>query len=131
MNTYHFPNIIPAGTVMNTTMNSLPMQLQDMFGFSIQIVFTGTPTGAFKLQASCDPVPNQNLVIGANGAIVYSVPNWSDVANSTFNVAAAGNVFWNYDGTVNWNFVRVVYTDSSSGSSTAITTVSTFNGKGM
>lgn len=131
LNTYHVSNIIPASTVMNTTINSSPMQLLDMFGFAIQIVFTGTPTGSFKLQSSCDPVPKQNLVIGANGAIIYSVPNWSDVANSTFSVVAAGNVFWNYDGTVNWNFVRVVYTDTSSGASTAIITVSTFNGKGM
>lgn len=101
-----------------------------MFGFAIQLVFTGTPTGNFKLQSSCDPVPKANLVIGANGAVVYTPANWTDVADSTFTVAAAGNVMWNFRGS-DFNYVRVVYTDTSGGTSTAIVTVATFNGKGI
>ena len=128
---YNVQNIIPKNTVMNATINSVAMQLENMFGFAIQIVFTGTPTGSFKLQASCDPITKQNQIIGTNGAVTYSVTNWSDVANSTFSVSAAGNVFWNYDGNVNWNFVRVVYTDTSGGTSTAIITSATVNGKGV
>lgn len=123
--------IIPASTRMNATINSLAMQLENMLGFAIQIVFTGTPTGSFKLQTSCDQVSKQREVIGANGAITFSVTNWSDVANSTFTVTAAGDVFWNYDETPNWTFVRVVYTDSSSGSSAAIITSATINAKGF
>lgn len=123
--------IIPASTRMNATINSLAMQLENMLGFAIQIVFTGTPTGSFKLQTSCDQVSKQREVIGANGAITFSVTNWSDVANSTFTVTAAGDVFWNYDETPNWSFVRVVYTDSSSGSSAAIITSATINAKGF
>lgn len=102
-----------------------------MVGFAIQVVFTGTPTGSFKLQASCEGVSKQNEVIGVNGAVTYNVTNWSDVANSSFSVTAAGNVFWNYDGNVNWTFVRVVYTDTSSGASTAIVTSATINCKGI
>lgn len=127
---YNVQNIIPASTVMNATINSLALQLENMYGYAIQIVFTGTPTGSFKLQTSCDPVPKQNLTIGANGVITYTPINWTDLANSTFSVVAAGNVEWNYTGIAGYNYVRVVYTDSSSGASTAIITVAQFNGKG-
>ncbi len=101
-----------------------------MFGFAIQIVFTGTPNGTFKLQASCDPVPNARETVGANGVVTFSPTNWTDVTNSSFTVVSSGSVFWNYDETVNWTYVRVVYTDASSGSSTAVITSSRFNGKG-
>lgn len=130
MNTYTTQNIIPKGTVMNTTLHSLAMQLQDMIDYSIQIVFTGTPTGSFFLEASCDPVPPQTLTPGANGAIVFVPVNWTTVANSTFVVAAAGNVQWNYRD-AGYTFVRVSYTDSSSGASTAIITSAVYNGKGQ
>lgn len=121
------PNIIPAGTVMNANINSAPMQLQNALGYSIQIVFTGTPTGTFKLQSSCDN-PATNTASG--GKASNSLPvNWTDVLNSTFTTVAAGDIQWN----VTWDmaaWVRAVYTDSSSGMSTAIITSSTFNGKG-
>lgn len=131
MLTYNFSNIIPVNTVMNAAINSAVCQLENMVGFAIQVVFTGTPTGSFKLQASCDQVSKQNETIGANGLITYVVPHWSDVAESSFSVVAAGNVFWNYDGNVNWTFVRVVYTDDSGGSSTAIITSAVLNCKGI
>lgn len=124
MQVYPKPNIIPVGTVMNTTINSSAMQLLNMFGYNIQIVFTGTPTGNFKLQASADPIYK-----GAPGIQATPV-NWTDVLNSTQSVSAAGNLMWNVS-EVMYNYVRVVYTDTSSGSSTAIITVAEFNGKGV
>lgn len=130
MKRYNTPNIIPASTVMATTIDSLAMQLEDMVNFSIQIVFTGTPTGSFKLQASDDPVPKPSQVFGPNGVVTYTPSNWTDVANSSFTVAAAGNVCWDYNN-CGFNYVRVVYTDTSGGSSTAIITSATFNGKGI
>lgn len=130
MNTYTTLNIIPKNTVMNTTLHSLAMQLQDMVDFSIQIVFTGTPTGSFYLEASCDPVPPQTLTPGANGSIVFTPTNWSTVANSSFSVAAAGNVQWNYRD-AGYTFVRASYTDSSGGVSTAVITSAVMNGKGV
>lgn len=121
MRTYNFQNIIPVNTVMNATINSLPMNLANMIGYTIQIFFTGTPTGSFKLQASADEAP----LIGSG----FNPTNWTDVVATTFTISAAGNVEWNvYD--IYYNFVRVVYTDTSGGTSTAIITVSTFNGKG-
>lgn len=125
MKFYNVPNIIPASTVMNATINSSPMQLLDSFIYSLQIFFTGTPAGSFKLQASDDPaaaaVSNFNKT---------SLPtNWSDVANSSITVSAAGNVMWDYSWP-GYNWVRAVYTDTSGGTSTAIITSSTFNAKG-
>jgi hypothetical protein len=127
---YNVPNIIPANTVMNATINSSAIQLENNYGYSIQIVFTGTPTGSFKLQSSSDPVTKASLNFGANGAVTYTPTNWTDIADSTFTVTAAGNVMWNYTGLAGYNYVRVVYTDTSGGTSTAIIVSSTFNGKG-
>lgn len=125
MRVYNVPNIIPAATVLNTTVNSTPMQLYEMYGFSIQAVFTGTPTGTFKLQASNDPVYASNIPAGAR-----VVTNWTDIANSMVTVTAAGDYMWNVTDSM-YNFVRVVYTDGSAGASTAVLTVCTFNSKGI
>ena len=127
MKFFNVPNIIPAGTVMNATINSVPQQLLDSYIYSIQVVFTGTPTGSFKLQASADPAAQSVAYLGKN-----SLPtNWTDepTASSTKTVSAAGSVMWN----ISWpgyNWVRVVYTDTSGGTSTAVVTVASFNAKG-
>lgn len=124
MRVYNVPNIIPTATVMNANINSNPMQLLNMFGYSIQLVYTGTPTGTFKLQASSDPIYTTTPGIQATPT------NWTDVLNSSQAVSAAGNYMWNVSESM-YNYVRVVYTDGSSGASTAIITSATFNGKGM
>ncbi len=126
MRVVNIPNIIPAGTVLSATRNSQAVPLYQIFGYAIQLVFTGTPTGSFKLQGSCDPVPQ-----AAQAAISpYSVTNWTDISGSSQSVTAAGSIIWNAEDTM-YNYVRVVYTDTSSGASTAIITVSTFNGRGI
>ena len=123
MRVYNKPVIIPANTIMNTTINSQALELLNMYGYSIQVVFTGTPTGTFKLQASSDPV--NGVSSGLNTPV-----NWTDVANSSQSLTAAGNYMWNvFD--VMYNWVRLVYQDTSGGTSTAIITVSQFNGKGI
>lgn len=129
MNSYNTPNIIPVGAVLNTTINSLAMQLNEMVNFSVQIVFTGTPTGSFKLQASDDPVPKQTMTPGANGVVTFTPVHWSDIANSSFTVTAAGDVMWDYNNR-GFTYVRAVYTDTSSGSSTAVIASAVFNAVG-
>lgn len=128
MKPYNEPNIIPVNTVMNATINSMAVQVYNAISFGIQVFFTGTPTGNFKLQASCDSAIN--AISSGNYSGTNLPTNWTDVANSTFTVSAAGNVEWDYDAP-GFNWVRVVYTDTSSGTSTAIITSSTANIKGF
>lgn len=98
--------------VMNTTSSSMGFQIDHQFGYAIQAVWTGTPTGTFKLQCSCDPVP-----LGATP--VYPQPtNWTDIPTSSQTVSAAGNFTWNVWTTM-YNWTRLVYTDASGGTSTA------------
>ncbi len=125
---FNIKDIIPASTVLNATRNSQAIQVYNVYNYSIQIVFTGTPTGSFKLQASSDSA--QNAVSSGNYAAPNAPVHWTDINNSTFSVIAAGNVQWNVDAP-GYNWVRVVYTDASSGVSTAIVTSSVFNGKGI
>lgn len=99
---------------MNVTSESLPQQLQTSFGYSIQAEYTGTTiSGILKLQASDDPNP----AINASELPV----NWSDIADSSFVLSASGTTMWNV-GQANYSWVRVVYTDSSGGTSDGLLT---------
>lgn len=120
MKFYHYP--IYTATVMNANLTSSPMQLQEMYGFTIQATYTGTPTGTFKLQVSSDPV-------NKNGIGSAAPTNWTDLANSSAAVSAAGNYMWNVTD-VFFNWVRLIYTDGSSGASTAVLSAQ-MNGKGI
>jgi len=108
-------NQIPIVTnaVMNTTINSTPVAIPDIYGYAIQAVYTGTPNGTLKLQASADPfkyvTPNTP----------QTPTNWVDIADSSFTITSAGTYMWNYNGSF-YTFVRLVYTDASGGTSTAV-----------
>lgn len=107
---------------LNASFYSSPQELVQIFVYSIQAVISGTPTGSVYLQASADPLTN-------NQPPGPTPTNWTTVANSSFTVAAAGTVMWNVTD-VGYNWVRVGYTDSSGGASTATMTV-TANIKGV
>lgn len=121
MKPYNVPNLIPAGTVMNANITSKVQQVYNTFVGAIQVVWTGTPSGTFKLQASADPFES---------SIPGFPSNWSDITGSSEVVSAAGNFMWNIQ-EPGYNWIQIVYTDASSGSSTAIITSSTANGKGF
>lgn len=105
---------------MNTSFVSQAFQLENMFGYSIQIEWAGSANGSFKLQASTD----NNLPTHVGTWPV----NWTDIPDST--ATATGDcAFYNVTD-VMYNWVRLVYTDASSGSSTAVISTATFNGKG-
>jgi hypothetical protein len=103
--------------VMNANTNSDPYNLQQIYGFSIQAVYTGTPTGTIKLQASCDPATSYNSTTNVTGS--NKPTNWTDIANSSQSLSAAGSYIWNIPDAM-YSWVRLVYTDGSSGSSTAV-----------
>lgn len=89
--------------------NMPPVWLGHIVNYSIQLVFTGTPGGNFKLQASNDR-GNINAQYPANQDA--GVVNWTDIADSAFTVSAAGNVMWDVQN-AGYNWVRVVWTQTS------------------
>lgn len=128
MQFYNKPNIIPKSTVLNATVNSTPLQLLDSYTYAIQVVVAGTPTGNFKLQGSADPAA---LAVAMGQVPTNSLPtNWTDLGVSA-TVSAAGSVILEpKQAFPGYTWVRVVYTDTSGGSSTATVTSANFNGKG-
>ena len=46
---------IETNTILNATKNGAAFPLDQLVGFALQIEISGTPTGVFKLQVSCDP----------------------------------------------------------------------------
>jgi hypothetical protein len=103
-------------TISEENGNSLPIDL-DYFGivsYSVQAVFTGTPTGIIELQGSNDSPVN-----------VGSFPtNWTPISESITNITAAGTYVVNYDLPA-YSWVQLVYTPSG-GSGTLN---ARFNGK--
>lgn len=110
-------------TTLNANYNSTPSVLVDIYGFCVQAIITGTPTGTAKLQASSDTV-NRSSGTG----VVATPTNWNDIVGSTLTVTSSGVLTWNFNGCF-FNFVRLVYTDGSGGTSTA-TITATINTKG-
>lgn len=115
---------IVIGTDLSANQTSEPIWLGHIALYSIQIFFTGTPGGNFKLQVSND--------IGRPEAAKeedrdFKIENWTDVADSATTVSAAGDVFYDVrDSAARW--VRVVWTQTS-GSGTI--TSARFNVKGV
>lgn len=111
-------------TDMTASFNLPAIWLGHVCNFSVQVVFTGTPVGSFKLQASNDAgSPNAST----QPLLATGVVNWTDIANSAQAVSAAGDITWNY-ANAGFNFVRLVYTASSS---TGSLTVARLNTKGV
>jgi hypothetical protein len=99
-----------SGTDLTSNITGPALWLGHIAFYAIQLVFTGSPNGEFKLQASLD---EPNKVNPQNTTIT----NWTDITGSAESVTAAGDLIWNVEN-AGYTFVRVVWTDSSSGSST-------------
>lgn len=102
--------LLSAAAMTSTTeVDSAAIPVDQLWGFAIQAVWTGTPTGNLKLQASCDaPLLTTQTSNGTS-----SVTNWTDVADTTVAVAgAAGNYMWNVTSAA-YRFVRLVYINAS------------------
>jgi cytoskeletal protein RodZ len=120
MTAFTVPALIPLGTVLNANINGVSQELQFVAMAAIQVTISGTPTGTFSLQSSCDPVNT--------GQTQWPI-NWTTISGTSTSVTASGNIVWNLNFT-GYNWVRIQYSDSSSGTSTATVTQATFVGKG-
>lgn len=91
---------------------------------AIQLVFTGSPVGSFKLQASCDE-PRDSATTPS--LVAAGVTNWTDISGSSVSISAAGDIMWNIENP-GYNFIRVVWTRTSGSGSL---TVARINVKGI
>lgn len=80
---------------------SKPILIDQIYGFGFQAIFTGSPSGVLKIQASNDDVYMSDLVV-----------NWTDVADSSATLAAAGDVMYNFNGAF-YKWIKLVYIASS------------------
>ncbi len=119
-----FNKQITTSHILNANYISPFVPLKNMFMYAITATITGTPTGTIKLQASSDP-ETDTIIQPFN----YVPTNFVDITDSTFTVTTAGKTMWNVTD-VAYNYVQVVYTDTSGGLSTATVTI-VFNGKGQ
>ena len=117
-----FNSQIATAKALNTSFKSAFVPLKNQYLFSITAIITGTPTGILSLEVSNDPETNttQPLVVPLN---------WSQYSQSSVTVVAAGIGQWRVTD-VSYNYVRVSYTDTSGGMSTAKLDL-IVNGKGV
>ena len=111
-----------SGTDMESDITSDPIWLGHIANYSIQVVFTGSPDGTLKLQASND--------FGARDGSLdqVSIDHWTDIIGSSQNITASGDHTWTVEN-AGYRWVRMVWTDSAS--SDADITSARFNVKGV
>jgi hypothetical protein len=125
-----FNKQIATGVSLNANSNSPYVPLRSIYTYAIAALVTGTPTGIIKLQASNDPETNDTQTnTTSNLPPAVGPVNWVDIANSTFTLTTSGETMWNVNA-AGYNYVRVAYSDSSGGASTAVMDI-IFNGKGI
>lgn len=117
-----FTKQISTAVVLNANRNSPYVPLKSIYTYCMSAIITGTPTGTIKLQASNDPETNDTQVNTTGLPPAVGPTNWADIDGSTFIVTAAQEVMWNVNA-VGYNYVRVVYADTSGGTSTATMTI--------
>lgn len=101
-------NLITAAVDLGASSNLRPLWLGHICNYAIQLVFTGSPVGAFKLQCSNDP----GMPDGGSTPQALSVTNWTDISGSSQSISAAGNIVWNVEN-AGYTWVRVAYTFTS------------------
>ena len=114
-------SLITSSVLLDTSWTSEPIWLEHIICWSIQLVFTGTPSGTFIVQVSNDPVSYEEVKSGSK-----TVSNWSDYDGSSTSVSAAGNILFNvkYAG-YKWARAKYVFT-----SGTGSLTVANYQVKG-
>lgn len=105
------PNI---SALANMSTDGAVIPTVQVFQCSAQLVATGSAAGTLKLQFSNDVVPTP-----------VAPTNWNDITDATVSVAGIGS--YGIEKTeLCYNYIRAVYTDSSSGMATGTVVVQVF-----
>jgi hypothetical protein len=112
------------GTDMSVNITSEPLWLGHIANYNLQIVFTGTPGGNFKLQISNDAGNPQAAETEDRD---FQIVNWTDMLDSAQTISAAGNHSYEVQN-AGHRWVRLVWTQT--GGSGTITSCR-FNVKGV
>lgn len=110
--------LVSAGD-MSVNVTSPAIWMEHMALLAVQMLWTGTPTGNFTLEGSCDPGNGDQTGTG--------VTNWIMIANTTQAAGAGAGkyCYWLADVPVKW--VRLVYSRTSGTGSVDVR----FNAKGF
>lgn len=96
------------------TINSIGIEINQLYSWSIQAEWTGTPVGVFQIQVSNDIVPlapSTSNPVGPDPAAL--VTNWSNYTNSQVTtLGTPGNWTW-IAGLAAYKWVRLSYTGTS------------------
>lgn len=112
-------SIISDAVDLSNSWVSEPIWLGHMRDFSIQLFFTGTPSGVFRLQCSNDRENIADTNVG--------ITNWGMVQGSTQTISASGDHTWAVsDAGYRWVRVQWIAGMGSVGSLTS----ARINGKG-
>jgi hypothetical protein len=96
--------LLMAAGDMSVSINSDPIDVRNLVIASLQIVMTGAPIGTIKLQCS-----NDTFEYLKQPGIQPAAVNWTDIADSSLGVSAAGNIVYNLT-SLGYDQLRVVYT---------------------
>lgn len=94
---------------LSANWESQPIWLGHIANYAIQLKFSSTPNGTFKLQASNDP---GQIVSPSKVVQDAKVEDWTDIADSEQAVSADGNHMWTVQN-AGYLWVRIVFTHSS------------------
>lgn len=76
--------------------------VDQIYGFSMHLIYTGTPSGILSIECSNDPVQRAS-----------DIANWTPISGATVTISAAGDTLFNVD-KVYFRWIRIKYTFSSS-----------------
>lgn len=102
---------------LGSSANFKPVWIENSMSYSIQLTFTGTPAGNFKLQGSNDVGQPQ---AAAESQRSSGVVNWTDVPSTQTTVSAAGSLLYNVE-IAGYSWVRVVWTATGAGTTPILT----------
>lgn len=102
---------------LSVNRQSDPIYLGHIIAYSIQIFFTGTPDGVFKLQFSNDlGRPTADSEADRD----FQITNWTDIGGSSQIISAAGDLGYNVEN-AGYRWVRLVWEATTPGTSPVIT----------